>query len=80
MTQTSTITPARQAMLEKIKLKAINADVTNKSTSQQQSNQKKKKKKRNDEFVNRNQQHDLKKQVDQKRRSAYMIRLAGRMI
>ena len=80
MTQTSTITPARQAMLEKIKIKAINVDATNKSTNQHQSNQKKKKKQRNDEFVKRNNQRDLKKQVDQKRRSAYIIRLAGRMI
>ena len=79
MTQTSTSTPARQAMLEKIKIKAINVGATNKSASQQQSTQKKKKKKINKQFDDRNRQ-DLKKQVDQKRRSAYIIRLAGRMI
>ena len=95
MTQTTTITPARQAILEFIKSNisnrcstSSNSSRNSKSSSRSNSSsnssggdndRSKKKKKKKSKFDTPNQ-HDFKKELDQKRRSAYIVRLGGKMI
>ena len=77
MTDPNTITEARKAMLELIKSKQ-----KDQSKQKEQSKQKdqSKKKKKHTANVERPNQATFKNELDQKRRSAYMIKLGGKMI
>ena len=72
MTNSVTITPARQAMLELIK---SNSDHTeNKSSStDSKSDDEPSKNKKNKNNIDRPNEHGFKRELDQMRRSAYMI-------
>ena len=73
MTQTKTITPARQAMLD-----LINSKKQARTSSSDNDTQKKKKKKKHQ--IDKPNQLNAKKELDQKRRTAYIVRLGGKMI
>ena len=78
MTPATTITPARQAMLELIKSKQQSRSTSsnsNSSSDSDETNKKNKKKK-----FDRPYQPAIKKELDEKRRSAYIVRLGGKMI
>jgi len=93
MTQTTTISPARQAILELIKSNRSNHSSTrsnhsstssnhsstssNSSSNSNDGNRSNRKKKAT---FDRPNQRDFKKELDQKRRSAYIVKLGGRMI
>ena len=82
MTQTATISPARKAMLELIKSKkqssstSSSSSTSNGSDDETNKNKNKKKKLQPNHY---NKQY-IKKELDEKRRSAYIVRLGGKMI
>ena len=94
MAQTTTISPARQAILELIKSNRSNRNSTcsnhsstssnhsstssNHSSSNSNDGDRSKRKKK--ATFDRPNQRDFKKELDQKRRSAYIVKLGGRMI
>ena len=93
MTQTTTISPARQAILELIKSNRSNHSSTRSnhsstssnhsstsSNSSSNSNDGDRSKRKKKATFDRPNQRDFKKELDQKRRSAYIVKLGGRMI
>ena len=77
MAQTNTITPARKAMLELIKNNRNNRNISCiiNSNNSGGDNDRLKKKKPMFDIPN---QHEFNKELDQKRRSAYIVRLGGK--
>ena len=78
MTPATTITPARQAMLELIKSKQQSRSTSSSSSSSNDSDDPKPKKQK--KKFDRPYQPAIKKELDEKRRSAYIVRLGGKMI
>lgn len=77
MADPNTITEARKAMLQLIKSKQ--EEQSNHKDQSKKNNQSKKKKNHTTQFEPANRSI-FKNDLDQKRRSAYMIRLGGKMI
>ena len=75
MIETNNITPARQAMLELIK-KNNRINSSNSSNNSSDSDNEKSKKKR--PVVDKSNQPKFKRELDEKRRSAYIVRLGGK--
>ena len=80
MTQTATITPARKAMLELIKSKKQSSSTSSSSSSSNGSDEETKKNKKKKLQPNQYNKQYIKKELDEKRRSAYIVRLGGKMI
>ena len=80
MTQTATITPARKAMLELIKSKQQSRSTSSNSSSSNDSEEETNKKKQKKLQPNQYNIQYIKKELDEKRRSAYIVRLGGKMI